>query len=88
MPALLALRTTRRGRLKLLSRPKTRITPFRAFADNEQWLEEDSNRRARGEAPWIWDWLDKDERLWLWLRSMPSLEGGVCCPDPSTAAPS
>jgi hypothetical protein len=77
IPVLLALCTTRGG-LKLLSRPKTRITPFRALADKEEWLEEDSKRRARNEAPWIWDWFDEDDRLWLWLRSIPGLEDGVC----------
>jgi hypothetical protein len=64
MPALLALCMTLRGELKLLSRPKTRITPSRALADKEELLEDGSKRRARKEAPWIWDWFEDDERLW------------------------
>jgi len=51
-----------RGGLKLRSRPNTRITPFRALADNEDVLEEESKRRARNAAPWIWDWLEEDAR--------------------------
>lgn len=63
MLELLALCMTRRGGLELLSRPKTRITPFHALADKEEWLEEGSKRRARKEVPWIWDWFDEDEQL-------------------------
>ena len=37
MLALLALCMTRRGGLKLVSTPKTWITPFGALADNEWW---------------------------------------------------
>jgi hypothetical protein len=42
MLALLALCMIRRGGLKLLSRPKTRITPFRTLADKEELLENGS----------------------------------------------
>jgi|SRR5882762_1797344 len=41
MLVLLALCTTCHGRLKLLSRPNTQMTPFRTLADKEEWLEED-----------------------------------------------
>jgi hypothetical protein len=69
MLVLLALCTTRRGGLELLSRPNTRLTPFRALADEDKWFEEASKRRAQNEAPWIWDWFDEDEQLWSqWLR--------------------
>src|ERR1700734_2957002 len=38
---------TTRGGLKLRSSPKTRITPFRALADNSELLAEDWNWSAR-----------------------------------------
>jgi hypothetical protein len=48
MLVLLALCTTRRGGLKLLSGPNTRITPFRPLADKERKTR--SEERKEGSA--------------------------------------
>jgi hypothetical protein len=47
----------------------------RASVDKIERLEDDWKWRARNNAPWIWDWFDKEERLWL--RRIPSLDDGV-----------
>ncbi|KIM74768.1 hypothetical protein PILCRDRAFT_14204 [Piloderma croceum F 1598] len=39
--------------------------------------------RALKDAPLISDWLEEE---WLWLRSIPSFDNGVCSPLPLTVA--
>jgi hypothetical protein len=54
MLVLLALCMTRRGRLKLLSRPETRITPFRDSADKEERQEgKFEAKNLERKVPWI-----------------------------------
>ncbi|KIM80241.1 hypothetical protein PILCRDRAFT_9785 [Piloderma croceum F 1598] len=66
--------------------PNTRSTPFRTLADEDKWFEEASKQRVQNEVLCIWDWFNEDEQLWLWLRSNPGLNHGVCWQFPSTTA--
>ena len=68
------------GELRLRSRPNARKTQFRALADNEVVLDENSKQSARNAAPWIWDWLN-EVRWWLHII-IPDLECEACRPLP------